>query len=88
MCAGTEICNDPVHQMTTILLTNRCYPVKTGNLGVNIEHARQHGVGAGVFSCVVEVAWGCHAGSVSLDPVHRRAARGPLGVAPRDVRIR
>lgn len=28
--------------MTTILLTNRCYPVKTGNLGVNIEHARQH----------------------------------------------
>ena len=42
MCAGTEICNAPVHQMTTILLTNRCYPVKTGNLGVNIEHARQH----------------------------------------------
>jgi len=42
VCAGTEICNDPVHQMTTILLTNRCYPVKTGNLGVNIEHARQH----------------------------------------------
>lgn len=38
---GTEICNDPDRQLTTVLLTNRCYPVKTGNLGVNIEHARQ-----------------------------------------------
>jgi len=39
---GTELCNDPTRQLTTVLLTNRCYPVKTGNLGVNIEHARQN----------------------------------------------
>ena len=42
MATGTELCNDPTRQLITVLLTNRCYPNKTGNLGVNIEHARQH----------------------------------------------
>lgn len=38
---GTELCNDPTRQLITVLLTNRCYPNKTGNLGPRIQHARR-----------------------------------------------
>lgn len=38
---GTEVCNDPTRKVITVLLDNRCYPNKTGNLGPNIQHARR-----------------------------------------------
>jgi len=29
---GTEICIDPVNQIFTVILDNRCYPVKAGQM--------------------------------------------------------
>ena len=32
LAAGTELCNDPTRSTITILLTNRVYPDKTGQM--------------------------------------------------------
>lgn len=38
---GTQVCNDPTRQLMTVLLTNRVYPNKTGEMHA-IEIARQN----------------------------------------------
>ena len=38
---GTEVCNDPVRKISTILLTNRCYPDDSSTSKEKIHRARQ-----------------------------------------------
>jgi CubicO group peptidase (beta-lactamase class C family) len=40
LAAGTLICIDPTNNVSLVLLTNRVYPNKTGNMGA-IQTARQ-----------------------------------------------